>query len=474
MITETLRVHNVRVKHRDTYVLKDVSYSFVEGESVGFWGLSNSGKDALFNAICGISWPDQGSIYIKEQFIPNADVLKQKVHRIAAINYMINNWTVAEYIGLMSGKATGWQLNGARLTRAIKAFLDEINMGLDPQQKIKHLSEIEKRLMDLAKAYYNPHIQVLMIEDEFEGCTVDDMRRFRAVMDALAQGRMTVIINAFSDTVNQILADVYILFQGGTILKKVTKAQLGYKEYIESYLSTMFKEEKPPTQATAGDRSAAAAAQEAYAVKNLPLTKLERVSLSFAKYTTQTLLVLNKNEKERIFGLLSGRVYDKTVRYFIENRPCHLRSIPDFIKHKIVSCAHVGTAMELMPRMSVGENIILPSLTKIDPRSYLLWGNKMMAMLEKQAADQYQESAKTMQDRGTLSRIVITFERWLVYTPTVLLLLEPFMQCDAYGVSMIKSYIKQFTQKGTAVVIVTSCADYLEDVTDTLVNLEYL
>jgi ABC-type uncharacterized transport system ATPase subunit len=77
-------------------------------------------------------------------------------------------------------------------------------------------------------------------------------------------------------------------------------------------------------------------------------------------------------------------------------------------------------------------------------------------------------------DRGTLSRIAVVFERWYVYAPDVLLLLEPFLQCDAYGVSMIKAYIKQFTQNGTAVIIVTSCAEHIEDVSDSLVNLEYI
>ena len=355
MKTETLRVSHLKLQQGHAYLLKDVSFSFMEGESVGFWGLSNSGKDALFKVICGVCWPDQGSIHVQEQYMPNAEALKGKVHRISALNYLINNWTVAEYIGLMSGKAVGWHFNQTALNRSIKTLLDAIHLDIDPRKELRHLSEIEKRLMDLAKAYYNPQIRILAVEDEFEGCTVEEMKRFRAVMDTITDGRMTVVINAFSDTVNQILSDQYIIFQGGTILKKVKKTQLGYKEYINSYLSDLFRDDRPGKEPGNEQPAEKDESQEVYAVANLPLTNRERVSLSFSRYKTATLLVLNKREKERVFGLLSGRIIDKTVLYSIRSQPFHGKNIADFIRHKVVSCAHLGTSTELMQHMTVGE-----------------------------------------------------------------------------------------------------------------------
>ena len=51
------------------------------------------------------------------------------------------------------------------------------------------------------------------------------------------------------------------------------------------------------------------------------------------------------------------------------------------------------------------------------------------------------------------------------------LLYEPFTSCDAYGVSIIMSYIKKFTNRGTAVIVVKSNLEYMEEVSDRIFDL---
>lgn len=68
--------------------------------------------------------------------------------------------------------------------------------------------------------------------------------------------------------------------------------------------------------------------------------------------------------------------------------------------------------------------------------------------------------------------ISITLERWYIYNPKVLVLFEPFVQCDVYGVSLVKSYIKKFANKGTAVIIIKSREEYVEDISDQIISIE--
>ena len=53
----------------------------------------------------------------------------------------------------------------------------------------------------------------------------------------------------------------------------------------------------------------------------------------------------------------------------------------------------------------------------------------------------------------------------------MIVLYEPFTSCDAYGVSIIMSYIKKFTNRGTAVIVVKSNLEYMEEVSDRIFDL---
>ena len=68
--------------------------------------------------------------------------------------------------------------------------------------------------------------------------------------------------------------------------------------------------------------------------------------------------------------------------------------------------------------------------------------------------------------------ISMTLERWYIYNPRVLILFEPFVMCDAYGVSIVKSYIKKFVSRGTAVIMIKSREEYVEDISDQIIRLE--
>ncbi len=472
MKTEILRVHNLNMRYSETLSLNDISFSLMEGESTGFWGLSNSGKDALFKVLCGMDWPDHGRIYVDGQYIPNAEALKGKVHRLAAINYAISDWTVAEYIGLVSERYFRWLFNKSKVINDAQTLLSQIGFGIDPQKKIGDLSEIEKRLMDLAKAC-NKETRVLIIEDEFEGCTGEEIKRFRAALDNVMPGRMTVAINTFSDTVSQILSDQYIILKNGTILKKTKKAQLKDKGNLEPYLLGVSCESKLVRASEKGPATPRHDCTEVYTVNNLPVMNGERINLTFSRHEIVALLALNKNEKETIFDLLSGRLNDKTVEYFLERRPCNFKNISDFVKNKIVSSAHIGALDELMPLMTIGENVMLPSLRKIPAKGFVLWGKKLTSMIENEISGKFKDSEEEYLNKETLSRIAVMFERWRVYTPKVILLLEPFIQCDAHGVALVKSYIKQFSEMGAAVVIVTSRAEHIDELSDCVVVIDH-
>lgn len=58
-------------KTKNTYVLKDISFSIEKGECVGLIGESGSGKSTLSRLILGLEKMDSGSVYIEGKSIKN-------------------------------------------------------------------------------------------------------------------------------------------------------------------------------------------------------------------------------------------------------------------------------------------------------------------------------------------------------------------------------------------------------------------
>ena len=103
MKKEILRINNLNFHYTMTGKLENISLCIFEGECVGFLGLTYSGKDLLLQLLNGeIEEKEQEfSAYIAGQKIAGSRKLKEHVYRMTASNYTIDDWTVAEYIGLV-------------------------------------------------------------------------------------------------------------------------------------------------------------------------------------------------------------------------------------------------------------------------------------------------------------------------------------------------------------------------------------
>jgi ABC-2 type transport system ATP-binding protein len=66
----------------------------------------------------------------------------------------------------------------------------------------------------------------------------------------------------------------------------------------------------------------------------------------------------------------------------------------------------------------------------------------------------------------------LAFGRAILHHPSVLILDEPFAQCDAMCVSLISDQIRQLTQGGGAVLILANDDDHLNDLCNVIYNLD--
>ncbi|RHV90087.1 hypothetical protein DXA96_07725 [Lachnospiraceae bacterium OF09-33XD] len=130
-----------------------------------------------------------------------------------------------------------------------------------------------------------------------------------------------------------------------------------------------------------------------------------------------------------------------------------------------------GSDYEIFEKMTVGDNLLLPSLRKIPNLDYLTSGSRITQVLSDEIESESLRSKDIVKELDFNHHISIALDRWYVFHPNVIVLYEPFTSCDAYGVSIIMSYIKKFTNRGTAVIVVKSNLEYMEEVSDRIFDL---
>ena len=471
MKKEILRINDLNYTYTSTNRLENISLCILEGECVGFLGLTYSGKDLLVQLLDGNleGGIDGAAVYIAGEKVSGSKYLREKVYRITADNYLIDDWTVAEYIGLVDTGWLGMLLHGRQLAQEIGQYFESLGLKFDVSRKMRELTEAEKRIVDLVKALKRG-AKLVIIEDEFEGMDSRDIALFADAMKRLIAGRMAVVVNSHSNMIMHLLSDKYIIFSKGRIVKKCSKSYIRDTEHLEQFLLS--------GGTIAGKTAAGRYVQEqaedeniVYRVKGFVFQKEQRRDFAFAKGKVASFLILDGKEKERFFMALSGRIPEEDIEYVVDGR--RYRSVsPDFlVRHKIVSVKSMGGQDEIFTKMAVEENLLLPSLYKISSLEYISYAGGMARMagenMEKEETDQT-AMAGSLEINDVIS---MTLERWYIYNPKVLILFEPFILCDAYGVSIVKSYITKFAARGTSVVIIKSREEYVEDISDEIINL---
>lgn len=468
MKREVLALRNYNIKISSAINLKNITLALMEGECTSFLGLISSGKSELVKVICGDEWSSKGKILLDGTEVKSPKDIKGKIHKVTDINYAISDWTVAEYIGLVSQSYVPWIFERSRLNKEVRALFDEINIPIDVNKNLGELTEVEKRIVDLVKAY-RKQSKILIIEDELSGLSNSDLNQLKDIMGRIIENRMTVIINANSNNVNSILADKYVILKKGQVIKKCRKDKIANADQLERILLESSNDAYVKNEYIIETKTAEE--EKVYSVEGLRLNNNKSVDFFFAKGKVTSILSINRDQKERIFNILSGREIDKSTKIFVDSQPVSLSSIADFVTMKIVSVNELGGWDELMDKMPVGENILMPSLKKFSTLDYLKSGNQMSIMLKSQLIDNEKEYKIDIDSKNSLRSIFIMMERWYVFKPKVLVLYEPFYQCDIYGISIIKTYINNFKKLGTSIIIVKSRSADIEDISDNIIKI---
>lgn len=207
-----IEVKNVSKSFKNNIVLKNVNIVLQEGKIYGFTGRNGSGKSVLLKIICGIYFPDEGSIYYNGNLL-NGDVYKYQVGALIENPKFFPDVTCFENLKMLADIKR--EISEKEIDEVIKLT----NLTSEKNKMYKKCSLGTKQKLGIAQAIMENQ-SIIILDEPFNGIeeeTVSKLKKY--LISEKNKGKIIIISTHIKEDLLE-LADKIFLFSNGTVKEK--------------------------------------------------------------------------------------------------------------------------------------------------------------------------------------------------------------------------------------------------------------
>ena len=197
-------------KIKEDYVLKDINYTFKQGNIYGLIGKNGSGKTMLLKAMSGFLRPSNGKVIVNDQEL----YLKEEFPKDMGV--MIGN---CEYIKDMTGKDNLKYL--ASLLKKIdddriNEVIDIVNLTDEKDKLVKKYSLGMKQKLGIAQAIME-YPKILLLDEPFNGIDNESVFKIKKYLCSIKKDTIIIIATHYKEDIDN-FCDIIIKLENGTII----------------------------------------------------------------------------------------------------------------------------------------------------------------------------------------------------------------------------------------------------------------
>lgn len=437
--------------------LNDVNFSLQKGSVHALMGENGAGKSTLMKCLVGINPPDSGKIILKGQqvVIPNPLVARnlgiamiyQELNPVLERSVMENIWLGREP---MKSKKSVFVDHKAMYDNT-KTLLADLELDLDPKQRVKELSVAKMQMIEIAKAI-SFNADIVIMDEPTSALTNNEVEHLFSMIERLKKRGVSVIyITHKMDEIFRVADKVTVLRDGTNVVTKPV-AELDINSLITAMVGRELTEMFPKTNVPSSDVRMEVRHLE---VSNLihdasfDLRKGEILGVSGLVGAGRTEMM------EAIFGLRQKNAGE----ILIDGQKKNINSPVDAIN------CHMGFLTEdrrltgIIPVLSVKNNTIIANLDRYKKAKMFLDHKKI-----NKDCTEYREmlNIKTpslealIQNLSGGNQQKVLVARWLLTDSDILILDEPTRGIDVGAKAEIHSLITKLASEGKSIIMVSS------------------
>jgi ABC-type uncharacterized transport system ATPase subunit len=471
--------------------LSDVSLDIRPGEIHCILGENGAGKSTLCNLIFGVHRPDQGSMrYRGAPFEPvgPADSLAQGVAMVHQHFSLVSDMSVVDNVLLGREKGV---LKRGECARQLEALAVEYGLPLDPFAKIEDLSVGERQRVEIVKCLIrDPSLFVL---DEPTAVLLPD--EIAALLDVCrrvaSRGRAVVLVTHKLAEIKKI-ADRVTVLRGGRVVatsaNPAAEIDALVRAMIQGNVETLDKSAASilglgPVRHVGHDPGKEQAQKpkfEALQVDGLTVkdyqgvTRLDNFTLTVDRGEIVGVAGVEGNGQSELTAVLAGMISPTEGKIFLGKADLTSKSPKEITAAGVGIVPEDRDAVGCVTGMSLAENIYLNRLDE-----FTRFGFLKRTALEREAATLMQRFDVRARGPGALfsslsggNQLKAVLAREITLPNLACLVAaQPTRGLDVGAVAAVYSHIRAASDRGVAILLVSSELDELLTVADRIVVL---
>ncbi|MDR0377029.1 MAG: sugar ABC transporter ATP-binding protein [Spirochaetaceae bacterium] len=456
MAVELVRVERINKSFAGVSALKDVHFDLRSGEVHALLGENGAGKSTLMKIISGVYSRDSGALTINGAKIAgNLTPHSAQALGVGIIHQELNlcpHLTVAENIFLNRECTSGPFLDKKRQNEEAKKYLKTLNMDIEPHVLTRELPVSKRQMVEICKTL-SMNANIIIMDEPTSALTEKEIEDLFKVISMLkAEGKGIIYISHRLEELSRIV-DRLTIMRDGQYITTLNFTETNLDEIISLMVGRTLTEKFPRIETHRGEKI--------LEVKNLSDSRgpgLKNVSFDLYRGEILAFAGLMGAGRTELVRAVSGAVRASAGEIILNGKTVRVRTPQDAIKHGIF-CAPEDRKLDgLCVKMTVKENITLPSLDLV-----ARWGvvspkieqEKAKAMvgslkIKTPGIEQYVRNLSG----GNQQKIVVG--KWLMRDAKVVIFDEPTRGIDVASKIEIYTIINDLKRSGIGVMFVSS------------------
>lgn len=462
-----LSAHRIGKTYGPIRALDDVSVEFRPGEVHAIVGENGAGKSTLMKVLAGEQPADAGEITIEGRAVRLTSPVDAQASGIAIVHQhfeLVGSLSVAEnlYLGDLPHRGGRFLpiVDRRRLLREAREQLERFQIGSVAHRRADDIPIATRQIVEIVKAMRRDAHMLILDEPTSSLSATEIDRLFRHVRSLRDQGTAIVFI---AHNIEEVLAiaDRVSVLRDGRLIATQDAAGLDPASLVRMIVGRKLADGYPKPDIEPGD--------EVLVARNAAIARSRRkLSLAVRGGEIFGLPTYVGSPVDSVLEALSGQTTVRGGAISLYGRDVGRTGVRGRVREGICLVPGDATAKGLIPKMSIEENIVLPTVSRysrlgfLDRRRIRGMVERMISLLDIRPRDP--GTAVEKLSGGNRQKVVIA--KWIASGAKVLLMDDPTKGVDVGAKFEIYSVMSDLATDGGVIVLASSDLDELIGLAD--------
>lgn len=434
--------------------LTNVRLNVKSGEVLGLVGENGAGKSTLMKILTGIYEKDEGEIHFEGNNISISNPKEAQELGISMIHQELNlmeDLTIAQNIFIgREPRTLNFLLKEKELNKKAKNLFEQLDINLDPEIKVSHLTVAKQQMVEISKAL-SFHAKVLIMDEPTAALTDSEIETLFTIIKRLKKNGVGIIYISHRMEELKIISDRVTILRDGAYIKTLDTNETEMREVISLMVGREIQTDLQKKQVFTKE-------ENMLEVRKLTNNHIKEINFELKKGEIIGIAGLVGAGRTEVARAIFGADPIQSGEIFVAGKKVTIKQPSHAVAHGIGYLSEDRKQFGLMVGMDVKENIMISTLKR--HTKFLFVQQNILKKISEEYKERLDIRTPSIYQKtknlsgGNQQKVVIA--KWLVKDCDILIFDEPTRGIDVGAKDEIYELLDQLASEGKSIIMISS------------------